>query len=188
MKPAPRSCRHLALVFHRMALQGFGGVVPVAQRELVDREGWLDQQQFLQVLSLAQLLPGPNVVNLALMVGDRYFGWRGAAAALLGLMTAPLIIVVVLAAFVAQWRSDPIMAGALRGMGIAAAGLVAAAAVKLLPGLRHNAMGRWGTWFFGLAAFLAVGLLRWPLVWVVLGLGGAAWCTAALCLRREDKP
>lgn len=184
----PRSSMHLALVFQRMALQGFGGVVPVAQRELVDREAWLDPQQFLQILSLAQLLPGPNVVNLALMVGDRYFGWRGALAALAGLMTAPLIIVLVLAAVVAQWRTQPMVAGALHGMGIAAAGLVASTAFKLLAGLRHNALGRWGVALFGGGAFLAIGFMRWPLVWVVLGLGSTAWLTAALLLNRKAAP
>jgi chromate transporter len=171
-----------------MALQGFGGVLPVTQRELVERERWLDPQQYLQTLSLAQLLPGPNVVNLALMVGDRFFGWRGAAAALLGLMAAPLTIVLLLAALVAQWRTEPLVAGALRGMGFAAAGLVAATAFKLMPGLRHNALGPWGVWFFGGAAFVAVGVMRWPLVWVVLGLGSAAWATAAWRLARKARP
>jgi chromate transporter len=183
----PRSCGHLAWVFHRMALQGFGGVLPVTQRELVERECWLDQQQYLRLLSLAQLLPGPNVVNLALMVGDRFFGWRGAVAALAGLMAAPLTIVLLLAAAVAQWRTEPLVAGALRGMGIAAAGLVAATAFKLLPGLHRNALGRWGVSVFGGAAFVAVGFLRWPLIWVVLGLGSAAWLAAAVRLAREAR-
>ncbi len=184
----PRSCGHLAWVFNRMALQGFGGVVPVAQRELVERERWLDSQQFLQTLSLAQLLPGPNVVNLALMVGDKYFGWRGAAAALMGLMTAPLILVLLLAAAVAHWSTEPMVQGALHGMGIAAAGLVASTAFKLLKGVRRNALGPWLAWLFGLAAFGAIGFLRWPLAWVVLGLGAVAWLTAAVRLRREALP
>jgi chromate transporter len=184
----PRSCGHLAWVFHRMALQGFGGVVPVAQRELVERERWLDSQQFLQTLSMAQLLPGPNVVNLALMVGDSYFGWRGAMAALAGLMAAPLVLVLLLAAAVAQWRTEPMVVGALRGMGIAAAGLVASTAFKLLLGVRRNALGLLGAWLFGGAAFLAIGFLRWPLAWVVLGLGSVAWLTAAVRLRREAAP
>jgi hypothetical protein len=64
--------------FNRLALQGFGGVLPVAQRELVERQRWLSREQFVETLSLGQVLPGPNIVNLALMIGDRFFGLRGA--------------------------------------------------------------------------------------------------------------
>ena len=66
-------------VFNRLALQGFGGVLAVAQRELVERERWMTPAQFVELLSLGQVLPGPNIVNMALMIGDRFFGWRGAA-------------------------------------------------------------------------------------------------------------
>ena len=88
--PAPRSPLDLFLRFNRMALQGFGGVLAVAQIELVERSGWLTREEFVETLSLAQVLPGPNVCNLALMTGDRFFGWRGAAAALGGMMLVPL--------------------------------------------------------------------------------------------------
>src|SRR4051812_1765838 len=82
----PSSPGHIFRVFNRLALQGFGGVLPVAQRELVERERWLSREQFIELLSVAQVLPGPNVVNLALMFGDRYFGWRGGLAALAGML------------------------------------------------------------------------------------------------------
>ena len=94
---APASPTALFLAFTRLAMQGFGGVLPVAQRELVDRLGWLSRAEFLEVLAVAQVLPGPNIVNMALMIGDRFHGWRGAAAALGGLMCAPLLIVLLLA-------------------------------------------------------------------------------------------
>ena len=127
-QPAPRSPGELFRAFSSMALQGFGGVLPIAQRELVERERWLTKAQFVELLSLGQVLPGPNVVNLALMVGDRYFGWRGALAALTGMLLAPLAIVLALAALYAQYASVPAVAGALRGMGAVAAGLVLAMA------------------------------------------------------------
>ena len=77
---APLAPRDLFVAFTALAMQGFGGVLPVAQRELVDRRGWLTREQFLETLSIGQVLPGPNIVNVALMVGDRFYGWRGALA------------------------------------------------------------------------------------------------------------
>jgi chromate transporter len=165
-------------VFNRMALQGFGGVIAVAQRELVEREAWLTREQFLEALSLGQVLPGPNIVNMALMLGDRFHGWRGAAAALAGLLAAPLLIVLALAALVAQWAAQPAVAGALRGMGAVAAGLVIGTALKLVAPLRRNVLGRPLAALFGGATFVLIGVLRWPLAAVVLGLGGIAVAAA----------
>mgnify|MGYP000965508952 FL=1 len=93
----PRSLADVYRVFTRMALQGFGGVLPVAHRELVERERWMSPQGFLEVLSLSQVLPGPNVVNLAIIFGDRHFGWRGALAATAGMLSVPMLVVLVLA-------------------------------------------------------------------------------------------
>jgi chromate transporter len=121
-------------------LQGFGGVLPVAQRVLVEQQRWLSREQFVETLSLGQVLPGPNIVNMALMIGDRFFGLRGALAALGGLLTAPLLIVLALAALYGQLSSVPAVAGALRGMGAVSAGLIVATALKVMPTLRKS---RW---------------------------------------------
>ena len=174
----PAGAGEIFRVFNRLALQGFGGVLAVAQRELVERERWMTPAQFLELLSLGQVLPGPNIVNMALMIGDRFQGGRGAAAALAGLMCAPLLIVLLLAALYRETMSMPMVAGALRGMGAVAAGLVIATALKLLGTLRSNPMG-WKTCaLFALLTLLAIGVLRWPMVGVVLGLGSAAVATA----------
>ena len=95
---APRSKSELFVAFTWLALQGFGGVLAVAQRELVERLRWLSKEQFVELLSLSQVLPGPNVINLSLMFGDRHFGWRGALTAVAGMLAAPLVIVLALAA------------------------------------------------------------------------------------------
>jgi chromate transporter len=166
--PAPSSCRELFIVFQRLALQGFGGVLPVAQRVLVDRLGWLDRSEFLALLSVSQVLPGPNVINLALIFGDRHFGWRGALAAVSGLMLAPLLIVLALAVLAQQLAHVPGVQDALRGMGVVAAGLVLSTAVKLAAALRDNRMGLVVCAGVALATALAVAVLRWPLVLVLL--------------------
>lgn len=168
---APASMHAMFMAFTRLALQGFGGVLPVAQREIVERQRWLSREQFLEMLSVAQVLPGPNIVNLALMIGDRFFGWRGGVVAVGGILLAPLGVVLVLALLAAQLRSQPMVAGALRGMGVVAAGLVLSTAVRLGSGLRKNALGPWPCAVIVVVTALAVGGLRWPLIWVVLGTG-----------------
>ena len=181
---APASCGALFRVFTRMALQGFGGVLPVAQHHLVERERWMSRAQFVELLSLGQVLPGPNVVNLALMVGDRYFGWRGALAALAGMLAVPLGVVLALAALYSRFAALPPVAGALRGMGAVAAGLVIATALKLMSSLKGNALGAALAALFALLTLLGIALLRWPMVWVLLALGPAAMACAAWRLGR----
>ncbi|HEY8710482.1 MAG TPA: chromate transporter [Burkholderiaceae bacterium] len=170
----PASLRELFFAFNRLALQGFGGVLPVTQRELVERRRWLTQDQFVEMLAVSQVLPGPNVVNLALMFGDRAFGMRGAFAALAGMLLAPMVIVLALAALYGQFAQVPAVTGALRGMGAVAAGLVASTGLKLLGTLRRNPMGVPVSVALAATILLATAWLRLPLVWMVLGLGGVA--------------
>ncbi|MET0383234.1 MAG: chromate transporter [Burkholderiaceae bacterium] len=175
---SPSSPGEMFRVFNRLALQGFGGVLPIAQRELVERERWLTREQFVELLSVAQVLPGPNVVNLALMFGDRSFGWRGGLAALAGMICAPLCVVLALTLLYAHFAQHPNVAGALRGMGAAAAGLVLSTGIKLLPALRRNALGPTTAFGFAALTFAAIALLRVPLLWVLLALGAASCAIA----------
>ena len=170
----PASLRELFFAFNWLALQGFGGVLPVTQRELVERRRWLTQEQFVEMLAVSQVLPGPNVVNLALIFGDRAFGMRGAFAALAGMLLAPMVIVLVLAALYGQFAQVPAVTGALRGMGAVAGGLVIATGLKLLRTFKRNPMGVPISVALAATILLATAWLRLPLVWMVLGLGGAA--------------
>lgn len=179
----PTSARELFVAFNRLSLQGFGGVLPVAQRELVERRRWLSKADFLELLSAGQVLPGPNIVNLGLLFGDRCLGWRGALAAMAGLLVAPLLIVVTLAALYAQFVHVPAVAGALRGMAAVSAGLILATAIKLAPSLRDNVLGRVPVVVAAAATFAAAALWRVPLVAIVLVIGGACVAGAAWKLR-----
>ncbi len=173
-RPAPASIADLFWSFTALALQGFGGVVAVVQRELVERKQWLTREEFLEDWSVAQILPGPNVINLSLMLGDRYFGLPGALAALAGLLAFPVLIVIGLAIAFSGISDLPMAQGAMRGMGAAVAGLIAATGLRLLGALRHNVMGLLACGLFSIATFVAIALLRLPLVGVLLGLGGLA--------------
>ena len=183
--PAPQSCGALFGAFQRLALQGFGGVLPVAHRELVERLHWLSEAEFVELLALGQVLPGPNIVNVAVIFGDRHFGWRGSLAACAGLVTMPLLLVLTLLTLYRQFAHDPVVAGALRGMGAVAAGLVLSTAVKLGKTLRGHVLGWPACALFAAGTLVAVGVLRWPLAWVVLALGAAA--TALTWRRLADR-
>ncbi len=128
-------CWALFKVFSHMALQGFGGVLPFAYRHLVERTQWLTAAEFGQLLSIAQLLPGPTICNLSVMVGQRYAGAAGGFSALAGLLLGPFFIVIALGAAYQGLAHQPLFVNALRGMAAAAAGLILATALKLAAGM-----------------------------------------------------
>ncbi len=170
-RPQPRDCADLFWSFTWLALQGFGGVLAVVQRELVEKKRWMTNDEFVEDWAVAQIMPGPNVVNLSIMIGERYFGWRGAVAALAGMLTFPLILVLLLAVVYAQFASQPAVAGALRGMGAVAAGLIAGMGLKLSSTLRKHPLGL--AVCVGLVAVtvIAMAVLRWPLFWTLPSVG-----------------
>jgi chromate transporter len=174
----PQNLTDLFVSFTWLALQGFGGVLAVVQRELVENKQWMTREEFIEEWAVAQIMPGPNVVNLAITLGARWFGWRGALVALAGLLTCPLLVVLALALVYARFSSNPHVAGALRGMGAVTAGLIAATGLKLMPALRKNVLGVPLSTALGIAAFVAIAMFKLPLVWVLVGLG-AIGCVMA---------
>lgn len=184
----PRSKTDLFVSFTLLALQGFGGVLAVVQRELVEKKRWMTRTQFVEDWAVAQIMPGPNVVNLSMMVGGRYFGLPGALAALAGMLLAPLLVVLLLALFFAQVSDHPMAQGALRGMSAVAAGLVAATGIKLIAALQDNPIGRIGCALLATLTFVGIAWLRIPLIWVLLVLGGVACLWAYRNLRAAAGP
>ncbi len=173
-RPQPQSLTDLFISFSLIALQGFGGVVAIVQRELVEKKRWLTREEFIEDWAVAQIMPGPNVVNLSMMIGARHFGLKGALAALAGMLAIPLVIVLLLALMYARFGAHVGVAGALRGMGAVAAGLIAATGLKLFGTLKNNVLGLRLCVGFGVLCFVAIALLHWPLVYVLPGLGSVA--------------
>ncbi len=171
LHPGPKSPADLFVSFTLLSLQGFGGVLAVAQRELVERKRWMSNAEFVEEWSVAQIMPGPNIVNLSLMIGGRYFGLRGALASLAGMIAIPLVLVLLLALVYAQFANDTQVVGALRGMGAVAAGLIIATGFKLSAALKLNPLGIPVCIALSVVVFIAIALLRWPLAYVLLLLG-----------------
>ena len=127
----PPNERELFVTFLTIGLSAFGGALPWAHRVLVERKGWMSPGDFNETLSLCQSLPGPNVVNLSVVVGARSAGARGAVFALLGLVAAPVAIILVLATLYGRYGQSGRIPGAIMALGAAAAGLVWATAAKM---------------------------------------------------------
>lgn len=123
--------RALFTGFFQAGIMGFGGVLPIARRIIVDQRKWMTQAQFNDLFALCQFMPGANIVNFAFAFGARHRGISGSAAAVLGLLAAPMGIVMVLGAAYARWGSLPVARHGLAGLAAAAAGLVLGTALKI---------------------------------------------------------
>jgi chromate transporter len=152
--------------FLAIALTGFGGVLPWARIVLVDKRRWLSSEQFAADLALSQFLPGPNIMNLSILIGARFHGPLGALVCALGLLGAPVALMIVCGAFYSRYSDVVWLRGALAGLGAAAAGLLISLAAKLAAPLMQGR--KIPALVFALIAFVAVALLRVPLYWVLL--------------------
>lgn len=162
--PAAITLGELFVGFLKMTLSGFGGVIAWARRMMVEDRRWLSEEEFVETLSLSQFLPGPNIINVAICVGLRFRGPLGALSALAGVVLAPFALILVLGALYLRFGQLPGLHGALAGMSAAAAGLIIAMGVKMAQPLRR----RRAALAFGGLAFVAVGVLQWPLLPVLL--------------------
>ena len=175
----PHSRTDLFLSFTWLGLQGFGGVLAVVQREIVDRKQWMTLSEFAEEWALAQTLPGPNVVNLSVMFGGRHFGPTGALAALSGLLLFPGLLMLVIVFTFQAFADVPLVASALRGMGVAAAGMVMAAGWRFMPTIRQHPISFPLALGFAALSFALAALVHWPLASVIALVGslscGLTW-------------
>lgn len=170
--------------FSRIGLSGFGGVLPWARRYLVERYRWIDAPTFDVLLGMGQIMPGPNVINLAVCLGSRFHGWRGAVVAPLGLLIAPMVAVLLLAQLYVSYHHLPWVQRLLHGVSAVGAGLILATGIKMLLGYRHQKRS------LALAALAIVGIavFRWPLLWVLAVLAPVGYFCSRPHNDRDPKP
>ncbi len=152
--------------FLKIGMLGFGGVAPYARHVIVEERRWLSDSEYLEVLGVGQALPGPNTMNAAILIGHRFQGAAGAALGVVGQLLVPLVVVVAFSALYDRFAAHPAVVAALSGAAAVAAGLVIGTGAKMALKARWTASGA----LIVVAAFVAVGLLSWPLVPVVLTL------------------
>lgn len=156
----PASLRELFAGFFSVGIIGFGGVLPWIRRMVVEQRGWLTAAEFTDMLALCQFLPGPNVCNLAVCLGARDRGVRGAVVAVVGLLAAPVVIVIGLGIVFDRFSGNPVVARALAGLASAAAALVLATALRIAGPLLGRRLGM----TVAAVTFVAVAVLRLPLL------------------------
>lgn len=149
----------LFLGFFKLGAVAFGGTGPLTRAILVDERRWLDDKEFAALLGLCQALPGANTCNLAVMLGEKFFGASGAVTALFGLLLAPLAFIVFIASFFAAFSANADVRAALFGATAAGAGLALGTAAKIASKLPADPL------LVALAAatFVGAALLRLPL-------------------------
>jgi chromate transporter len=189
----PTNLTELFWVNTKLALRGFGGVLPLAHRVYVEEQGWLDETEFTQMIALAQVAPGPNVVNLSIALGDRYFGTRGAVISCLGMLAIPMLVIVALAWLYSSAGQSRWFRAAMDGMTPVAAGLILAMGYKLVANLfKSDERIAWHRFIWlglAMATALAMVVLHWPILWVVLGFGSLGVCFAWFFGRpKNDRP
>ena len=113
-------------------MSGFGGVLPWARRTLVERDKILTSEEFSAILGICQIVPGPNIVNLAVCVGSRFGGAKGAVASVLGLTLGPISLVMLLAVLYDHYSYLDAVKGLLRGISAVGVGLIASTGFKML--------------------------------------------------------
>jgi chromate transporter len=158
------SLSDLFLGFLQIGLYGFGGVGAIARYVIVDKRRWLDGPDYLALLAVGQVLPGGNVINTSIMLGDRFRGLPGALAALSGLLVAPLCILILLGLVYDRVGGTPAMQAITAGGGAAAAGLVIGTGIRLGRGIKPEI----GNIVIGAVAIVALGVLQLPLPLIVL--------------------
>jgi chromate transporter len=164
----------LFLGFFKLGALAFGGTGPLSRAIIVDDRRWLDDAEFAALLGLCQALPGANTCNLAVMLGDRFHGAAGAVIALIGLLAAPLAILVAVASFFTSFAAHPDVRAALFGATAAAAGLAIGTAVKMTIKTRFDARIA----VLAVAAFAGSALLRLPLPLILAVLVPASFLLA----------
>ena len=159
--------------FLKIGVFTFGGgyaMIPIIQAEVITRKGWIKEQEFLDLLTLAQSAPGPISLNTAVFVGYKMYGYRGALSSLLGVVLPSFTILLLVAIFFSQIRENPIVDAAFRGMQPIVVAIMLAPILGFTKGMHWSMIAvaaaiTLAIWHFGfspiylLIAGAAVGLL-----------------------------
>ena len=154
------NAQELFMGFMKLGLMGFGGVLPLAHRMIVDDRKWLTIEEFTHLLGVCQLLPGGNIINMSVAIGYQFQGVKGAISAVVGLISAPTLIVILLYELYARFQSIAMVKHMLEGLAAAAAGLLFAMGLKMLRPILNRAM----TWFTIALTFVFMLLIKVPLL------------------------
>jgi chromate transporter len=162
--PARVGLNQLLATFVRLGTMTFGGGVQSwIHREVVQRLGWINDKSFLSGMTVAQILPGANPVNMALYVGLQLRGGIGAAVAVFGMLIPAFCTTLLLGALYRSYGQLAVVHFVLAGMAAAGVGATLSMGIKVARRLPRNVV----TALIAVAVFVLVGVLRWPMIPVV---------------------
>ena len=150
--------------FMKLGLMGFGGVLPLAHRMIAEEQKWLSTEEFTHLLGVCQILPGGNIINMAVAIGYEFQGVKGAFSAVIGLISAPTAIVILLYELYAQFQSIPAIKHIIEGVASAAAGLLFAMGLKMLRPILKSYL----TYFTIMMTVIFMLIVKIPLVLTLL--------------------
>ena len=159
----------LFITFFKIGLFSFGGgfaMIPLIQREVIEKNRWIEEKDFLDMLVLAQSTPGPIAVNTAVFVGYKTAGTLGAIMAALGTVLPSFIVILLLALFFVEVRENRYVDAAFRAMRPAVVALIVAPLMGLVKGMKWYLMAvaaavAVAVWYFGVSPiyFIVAGVL-----------------------------
>jgi len=158
-------------------------MLPLIQREVVERKGWIDEEEFLNMIALAQAAPGLIAVNSAIFIGWRVGGWKGVCGAVLGAVLPSFIIILAIAMIFSEWKELPAVEAVFKGVRPAVVALIAAPLVKMAKSSKIT----WTTALIPIAAALLIWLGHVNPVWVILATIVITLCSIWLSSYRSSK-
>ncbi len=164
-------------------LGGGYAMLPLIQREVVDRKGWIDEEEFLNLIALAQAAPGLIAVNSAIFIGWRVGGWKGVCGAVLGAVLPSFLIILAIAMVFQEWKEYPAVEAAFKGIRPAVVALIAAPLFKMAKSAKIS----WLTALIPIAAALLIWLGHVNPVWVILATIIITLCSIWLYSYRSSK-
>jgi chromate transporter len=168
--------------FLKVSLLGFGGGLVWARRIVVERQRWVDDQEFAEILTLCQFMPGPNIVGITICVGSRLRGPVGAVAAVAGFILIPWAVGLSLGGLYLHYTHLAVLQSILRGLSAAAAGLMIATGIRLLMPHRNRRTAL----LFAALAFTGMTVAKLPLLFVLLGLAPVSIAVAGIASARAS--
>ena len=164
-------------------LGGGYAMLPLIQREVVDVRGWIDEEEFLNMIALAQAAPGLIAVNSAIFIGWRVGGWKGVCGAVLGAVLPSFLIILAIAMVFQEWKEYPAVEAAFKGIRPAVVALIAAPLFKMAKSAKIS----WVTALIPIAAALLIWLGHVNPVWVILATIIITLCSIWLSSYRSSK-
>jgi chromate transporter len=169
--PKPKSAQPVSLAalfvaFLTVSLCGFGGGLVWARRIAVEQRRWLSEEEFADIVSLCQFMPGPNILGIAVCIGARARGAVGTIAAISGFLVIPWGVGLSLGVLYLEYAHLPVLRNILGGVAATAAGLLVATGIRLLLPYRR----RPAAWLFAALAFALMAFSKLPLLVILFGL------------------